>query len=120
MTRSTPVEVIHIGSMSGHRVPGTGGVYSATKFAVRSLTEGLRRELRAADSDVRVSAISPGYVETEFAAVYSSSEQAARETYARFPCLQPEDVAAAVLHALEQPPHVQIHDILLRPTRQPT
>lgn len=80
--------VIHISSMAGHRVPGASGVYSATKFAVRSLTEGLRQELRGLESGIRVTAISPGFVETEFAAVYHGSEEKARETYSRFSTLR--------------------------------
>ena len=110
--------VIHIASMASHRVPTGSGVYSASKFAVRSLTEGLRRELRAADSGIRVTALSPGFVETEFARVFHGTEEAARETYGRYPCLQPEDVADMVRYALTRPPHVQIHDLLVRPTRQ--
>lgn len=111
-------QIIHISSMSGHRVPpGGGGFYAATKHAVRALTEGLRQELRAAGSAIRVCAISPGTVETEFFAVMRGPEGAA-EAYGRFPCLQPHDVADAVLFALGRPPHAQIHDILLRPTRQ--
>ena len=112
--------VIHVSSMAAHRVPRGSGVYSATKYAVRSLTEGLRQELRAANSKIRVTSISPGYVETEFAANYHKSEDAARRTYTRFPVLQSEDVAAAVMYALAQPPHVQVHDVLMRPTEQPT
>ncbi len=110
--------VIHISSMSAHRVPPGSGVYSATKFAVRSLTEGLRQELREARSRIRVTAISPGFVETEFAAHYHKSEEAARRTYGRYKVLSPDDVADAVVFALERPSHVQIHDILLRPTEQ--
>jgi len=112
--------VIHISSMSGHRVPNGGGMYSATKFAVRALTEGLRQELRELGSAIRVSAISPGFVETEFAQKYHQSAELARQTYSRFPTLQPEDIATQVLHLLAQPPHVQIHDILMRPTQQPS
>ncbi len=113
--------VIHISSMSGHRVPdGTGGMYSATKHAVRALTEALRRELRTAGSRIRVSAISPGFVETEFAEVMSGSKQTAQQVYARFPCLQPDEIAAQVVHLLSQPEHVQIHDVLLRPLEQPS
>jgi NADP-dependent 3-hydroxy acid dehydrogenase YdfG len=111
--------VIHISSMAAHRVPHGSGVYSATKYAVRSLTEGLRQELRERGSPVRVTAISPGYVETEFAAVYHGSEEAARETYSRFKVLEAADVARAVGYALAQPRHVQVHDVLMRPTEQP-
>lgn len=111
-------QVIHISSMSGHRVPAGSGVYSATKFAVRSLTEGLRQELRQAQSGIRVTAISPGFVETEFAERYHGSPQAAAETYGRYPVIQPEELADAVIYALGQPPHVEIHDVLMRPTQQ--
>jgi NADP-dependent 3-hydroxy acid dehydrogenase YdfG len=112
--------VVHISSMSGHRVPGGSGVYAATKFAVRALTEGLRKELRQLGSNIRVTAVSPGFVETEFAEVYHGSTEAAEQTYGRFQVLQPQDVAAAVLYAIEAPPHVAVHDILMRPTEQPT
>jgi NADP-dependent 3-hydroxy acid dehydrogenase YdfG len=110
--------VIHVSSMAGHRVPQGSGVYSATKFAVRSLTEGLRQELRAAGSRIRVTSISPGFVETEFAASYHGSEEVARETYSRMRCLQSEDIADAVRFALGAPEHVQVHDMLVRPTEQ--
>ena len=115
-----PGHVIHVSSMAAHRVPDGSGVYSATKYAVRSLTEGLRMELRAMDSPVRVTAISPGFVETEFAAHYHKSEEVAREVYGRYQVLTSEDVARAVRYVLEQPPWVQVHDILMRPTRQPS
>lgn len=110
--------VIHISSMAAHRVPPGGGVYAASKFGVRALTEALRQELHEAKSPVRVTAVSPGYVETEFAAVYHKSEEAARHTYSRLKALEAEDVAEAVVYALSQPPHVQVHDILLRPHEQ--
>ncbi|MEX1363763.1 MAG: SDR family NAD(P)-dependent oxidoreductase [Nannocystaceae bacterium] len=111
--------VIHVSSMAAHRVPEESGVYSATKFAVRSLTEGLRRELRQAGSAIRVSAVSPGFVRTEFAQVYRRDPAAAEQTYGRYPVLEAQDVAAAVLYIASAPPHVQVHDLLLRPTEQP-
>ena len=119
MARAGRGHVIHVSSMAAHRVPPGSGVYSATKFAVRSLTESLRQELRAAGSPIRVSAVSPGYVETEFAEKYHQSAERARETYGRYPVLQPADVAATALHVLAAPAHVQIHDVLMRPTLQP-
>jgi NADP-dependent 3-hydroxy acid dehydrogenase YdfG len=112
--------IIHIGSMSGHRVPGGSGVYAASKFAVRALTEGLRQELRAAQSQIRVSAISPGFTETEFAEKYHGDVAKAEEIYARFPVLQPKDIANAVTYVLDQPEYVQVHDVLVRPTFQET
>jgi NADP-dependent 3-hydroxy acid dehydrogenase YdfG len=111
--------VVHLSSMAAHRVPRGSGVYSATKFAVRSLTEGLRQELRAAGSAIRVSAVSPGFVETEFAEVFHRDPTAGPRTYGQYPVLRPHDVAAAVLHVLTAPPHVQVHDVLVRPTEQP-
>lgn len=116
--RGNTGHIIHISSMSAHRVPASGGVYSASKFAVRALTEGLRQELRAADSQIKVSSVSPGFVETEFAQKFNQSMEKAREVYGQFPVLQPKDIAEAVWYLLSQPDHVQVHDILLRPTLQ--
>lgn len=110
--------IVHISSMSGHRVPAIEGIYSATKFAVRSLTETLRRELRADSSHIRISSISPGIVETEFAEKYHQSPEKAQATYGQFPVLQAKDIASAVVYALAQPSHVEVNDILLRPTQQ--
>jgi len=110
--------VVHISSMSAHRVPAGSGVYSATKFAVRALTEGLRQELRELGSGIRVSSISPGFVETEFAERYHRSRAVAEQTYGRYKVLEPGDVADAVRQVLAAPAHVEIHDILLRPTQQ--
>ncbi|MEM6256349.1 MAG: SDR family NAD(P)-dependent oxidoreductase [Cyanobacteria bacterium P01_D01_bin.156] len=109
--------IVHISSMSGHRVPSSG-MYSASKFAVRALTEGLRQELRSDGSAIRISSVSPGFVETEFAAKYSGSTEQAKKIYNQFPVLQPQDIANAVGYTLSQPEHVQVHDILLRPTQQ--
>jgi NADP-dependent 3-hydroxy acid dehydrogenase YdfG len=118
--RGVDGHVFHVSSMSAHRVPGGSGVYSATKYAVRSLTEGLRLELRERQSPIRVTAISPGFVETEFAAHYHRSEAKAKETYSRYKVLESGDVAEALLYALAAPAHVQVHDVLLRPTDQPS
>jgi 17beta-estradiol 17-dehydrogenase / 3beta-hydroxysteroid 3-dehydrogenase len=118
-TRNDTGLIIHISSMSGHRVPdGTGGMYSATKHAVRALTEGLRRELRSQHSNIRVCAISPGFVETEFASVMTGDEDKAAEVYARFKCLTAQDIAQSVAFVVDTPAHMQVHDILIRPTHQ--
>jgi NADP-dependent 3-hydroxy acid dehydrogenase YdfG len=119
-SRGNSGHIIHISSMSGHRVPTASGVYSATKFAVRSLTESLRQELRAEGSQIRVTAISPGFVETEFAAIWNQRPEAAAETYGRYPVIQADELADMVVYALSRPAHVQIHDLLVRPTDQPS
>ncbi|MCA9565768.1 MAG: SDR family NAD(P)-dependent oxidoreductase, partial [Myxococcales bacterium] len=101
--------VVHVSSMAGHRVPSMGGVYSATKFAVRALTESLRQELRQAESGIRVSALSPGIVETEFRDRFFGDAKAAKESYGEFPALQSEDMANAVCFILASPQHMQVH-----------
>jgi len=117
--RGVAGHVVHVSSMAGHRIPGPdAGVYAATKFAVRALTEGLRQELRARKSPIRVTAISPGYVETEFAEIFSGRPRADAELAARLRTLEARDVAEAVLWVVTRPGHVQVHDVLLRPTEQ--
>jgi len=118
--RSVDGHIIHLSSMAGHRVPAGSGVYSATKFAVRSLTEGLRSELRAQNSPIRVSAVSPGFVETGFAAHYHQDKAKAQQTYSRYKVLESEDIAETVVYLLSCPPHMQVHDVLIRPTEQAT
>jgi NADP-dependent 3-hydroxy acid dehydrogenase YdfG len=118
--RGGPGQIIHVGSMAGQRVPPGAGFYAATKHAVRALTEALRLELREAGDPIRIGAISPGFVETGFAEHYHKSAAKARETYAQFTVLTPDDIAEAVVYMMACPDHVQVHDILLRPTEQPS
>jgi NADP-dependent 3-hydroxy acid dehydrogenase YdfG len=109
--------VINIGSISGHQVYPGGGVYCATKAAVRTLTEGLRHDLLG--TRVRVSAVDPGLVHTEFSLVrFHGDQQAADPVYQRFPPLQPEDVAECVLFCASRPPHVAIADLVVMPQDQ--
>lgn len=112
--------VVHVSSIAGHRVPSESGVYSATKFAVRSLTEALRQELHEAGSSIRVSSVSPGLVDTKFAAKYYGTERRGRAEQGRMPMLEAGDIANAILYAISQPAHVQVHDIILRPIDQRT
>ncbi|MCP4808527.1 MAG: SDR family NAD(P)-dependent oxidoreductase [Proteobacteria bacterium] len=116
--RGVDGHVLHISSMSAHRVPHASGMYSATKYAVRSLTEGLRQELYEQGSGIRVSSVSPGFVETEFAAVYHGDPSAAERTYGQYKVLEPQDISEAASWVLAQPAHCQVHDVLIRPTRQ--
>jgi NADP-dependent 3-hydroxy acid dehydrogenase YdfG len=93
------------GSVAGRRaLPGS--LYSATKWAVTAMGEGLRQEV--SDTGIKVTLIEPGMVDTPF---FDSPVEAA---------LQAEDVARAVMYALSEPAHVDINEILLRPIRQPS
>lgn len=113
--------VIHINSMSGHRVVNSpnGHFYSATKHAVTALAHGLRNELLARDSHIRVSCISPGLVETEFSyRMYHKTPERAKQTYSSIECLTAEDVADAVIYALSAPRRVNVCDIHVKPLEQ--
>ncbi|XP_064091517.1 dehydrogenase/reductase SDR family member 11-like isoform X2 [Macrobrachium nipponense] len=108
--------IIHLSSILGHGVGIiTGGYfYSCTKHAVKALTDGLRQELRDMKSNIRISSISPGYVETEFLG-RMMGEEVANQMKTKFPALTADDVAASVCHILAAPPHVQIHDLIIKP-----
>ncbi|XP_077973149.1 dehydrogenase/reductase SDR family member 11-like [Styela clava] len=116
--------VIHLNSMSGHRVPSNysnGHFYSATKHAVTALGHGLRNELLAKDSHIRVSCISPGLVETEFSyRMYHKTPEQAKKTYSSIQCLTSEDIAEAVIYALSAPARVNVCDIHVKPVEQKT
>jgi NADP-dependent 3-hydroxy acid dehydrogenase YdfG len=117
--RGVAGHVVHVSSMAGHRIPGPdSGMYAATKFAVRALTEALRQELRARKSPIRVTAVSPGHVFTEFADVFSGRPGAQAEIEQRFKILEPGDVADAIVWVVTRPPHMEVHDLLVRPTAQ--
>ena len=111
--------IFNISSMSGHRVTPLSSVYAATKHAVAALTEGLRADLRAAQSRIRVTAVSPGFVETDFIEPYVKSPDEARAIREAYPLLTCADIASAVVYALAAPDHMQVHDLLIRPTAQP-
>lgn len=113
--------IVNVSSMSGHRVPPTGGFYSPTKFAVRGVTDALRLEARAAGLKVRVGSISPGFVDTPLLDTYfRGREDKLAETRASMTMLQPDDVAESIVAMLEAPPHVEIGDIQMRSVDQAT
>lgn len=111
--------IINVSSMSGHRVPPSGGFYAPTKFAVRAITDSLRYELKASGNLTRVACLSPGFVDTPLLENYfKGAEEQLAELKAGMRMLEPEDVAAAVMHILQAPAHVEIGDILMRPSDQ--
>ena len=111
--------IVHISSMAAHRVPPGGGVYAATKHAVKALTESLRKELRVSGSNIRITSISPALVKTALMTSYLKNEEASN-MFTTTKVLDADDVVAAIIYALTQPPHVQVHDILVRSVHQIT
>ncbi len=111
--------IVNVSSMSGHRVPPTGGFYAPTKFAVRAITDALRGELKAAGSPVQVACVSPGFVDTPLLDQYfRGREESLVQTKAAMKMLEARDVAWAILTILEAPPHVEVGDILMRSAQQ--
>ncbi|MEK7953997.1 SDR family oxidoreductase [Luteolibacter soli] len=111
--------IVNVSSMSGHRVPPTGGFYAPTKFAVRAVTDALRNELKAISSPVQVACVSPGFVDTPLLDQYfRGREDSLRKTRESMTMLKPEDVAYSILSILEAPTHVEIGDILMRSSDQ--
>jgi NADP-dependent 3-hydroxy acid dehydrogenase YdfG len=104
-------------SVFGFKVFAPGGtVYSATKFAVRAVTEGLRVELRP--DNIRCTMISPGVVDTELPE--SSSEEATRQYVRGFykMAIPANSIARAIAYAIAQPAEVEIDEVVIRPTAQ--
>ncbi|XP_063348626.1 dehydrogenase/reductase SDR family member 11-like [Pelmatolapia mariae] len=102
--------IININSVGGHQVYPFPDLhfYMATKFAVTALTEGLRQELRAENTHIRATSISPGLVDTEFVSrVHSDSPDKVAAVYSAFTPLKPKDIASVVTYILSAPPHVQ-------------
>lgn len=117
MVRRNSGHVINIGSIAGRQLYPNGNVYCATKFAVRALSEGLRLDLFG--TDVRVSSVDPGMVETEFSQVRFRGDAArAAQTYKNTRPLQGEDVADVVVFCATRPAHVDIAEVVVMPTDQ--
>jgi serine 3-dehydrogenase len=109
--------VINIGSVAGYIPYPRGNVYSATKFAVRGLTENINIDMYG--TNVRVSSVDPGAAETEFSLVrFHGDESRAGKVYEGFTPLSAADVADAVLYVATAPEHVNITKIVMMPTAQ--
>lgn len=110
--------IVTISSMAAHRIPAGGyGMYAASKHAVRAIMEALRLELAEIRSPTKVANISPGTVATEFHKLFVRTGEDPTEALP-FQRLTPDDVADAVAYLLSTPSHVQINEMLIRPTGQ--
>jgi len=110
--------IVNISSLAGRIARAGSGVYNATKWGVGAFSEALRQE--CTPDHIRVTVIEPGVTATDLAT--HITQPAARETALRriqeIAPLQSEDVANAILYAVTQPPHVNVNEILMRPTEQ--
>ncbi len=115
--------IITTDSVAGHVVYPGSAVYNGTKYAVRAIMEGLRQEER--DFGIRSTIISPGAVATELIQSVDNRviEEALQDLYdpknsGSMNSLAADDIANAVLYAIDQPKHVAISEVLIRPTGQ--
>lgn len=116
MTQRKSGHIINIGSSAGKEVYPKGNVYCGSKHAVLAITEGMRIDLNP--FGIKVAAINPGLVETEFSEVRFKGDKKANEVYKGYKALQPEDVAEVIYFAISRPPHVNIADVLVFCTAQ--
>jgi NADP-dependent 3-hydroxy acid dehydrogenase YdfG len=111
--------IINIGSIAGKEVYANGNVYCATKHAVDALNKAMRIDLLP--HNIKVTAINPGMVETEFSIVrFDGDSDKAKKVYEGLQPLTPEDIAETIYWVANRPPHVNINDIIIMPTVQAT
>lgn len=110
--------IVNTNSTAGYRVMANSAIYSGTKFAVRAISDGLRKE-ESADKNIRITNVAPGPVDTEL--VSHISDTALREElndFTKEKGLSAEDVAEGVLFAVSQPEHASVDEIILSPTKK--
>jgi len=108
--------IINLGSIAGHESYPGGNVYCATKAAIKSLTKSLRMDLIR--TNIRVSSIDPGMVETEFSEVRFRDAQKAKKVYENITPLYAQDIADVIYFIATRPKHVNIEDVIIMPTQQ--
>ncbi len=109
--------IINIGSTAGKEVYPKGNVYCASKHAVDAINQGMRMDLNA--HGIRVGAVNPGLVETEFSDVrFKGDSYKARKVYQGFQPLKAEDIADIIHFVITRPYHVNIADLVVMPTAQ--
>jgi NADP-dependent 3-hydroxy acid dehydrogenase YdfG len=115
MQRQASGQIINVSSVAGFRVVPTAAVYSATKFAVHALSEGLRQEVGAM---IRVTLVSPGATESELPDTIVDEEMRIKVKEYRQALVPADAIARAVAFAIAQPDDVDVNEIVVRPTAQ--
>jgi NADP-dependent 3-hydroxy acid dehydrogenase YdfG len=113
MERQGSGHIINTASTGAHAVGGQFGVYCASKYAVRAITEGLRQEMNA----IRVTLISPGVTESELGHDITVGDTATAVKQLRSIALSPDAIAHAVLYAISQPADVDVNEMIIRSVR---
>lgn len=109
--------IINIGSIAGKEVYPNGNVYCASKFAVDAINQGMRIDLN--QYGIKVTAINPGLVETEFSLVrFKGDKERAKVNYQGYKPLSAKDIAEVILFTIQRPSHVNISDLIILPTAQ--
>ena len=117
MQRQMSGQFVNVSSVAGHKVMLNGAVYSATKHAVRALSEGLRQEVKP--WNIRTTIVSPGAVDTELPGSITEPDMAqGMRGFYQATAIPAESFARAVAFAIEQPDDVDVNEIVFRPTRQ--
>lgn len=117
LRKSKEAQIINIGSIAGKEVYPKGNVYNATKHAVDALNKAMRIDF--IKENIKVTAIHPGMVETEFSEVrFKGDTERAKKVYQDFQPLMPEDIANIINFIINLPKHVNINDLLVMPLAQ--
>ncbi|MEL5295835.1 SDR family oxidoreductase [Serratia nevei] len=110
-------QILNMASVAGHQVDAGAGVYSATKFFVHAMAESMRKDL-GVNKGIRVNTISPGVINTGWADKVSDPEGRKVAQELTKIAISPQDVANAVVYALNQPKNVTVNDLIVSPTKQ--
>ncbi|KAL5275438.1 DHRS11.2 family protein [Megaselia abdita] len=116
--RNFPGHIILINSIDGHQVPNFGpnlpsfNIYPASKFGVTAMTEIYRQEFLKYGTKIKITSLSPGGTKTD---LFPDEHK----EIMNYPCLSPGDVSNAVMYVISTPPHVQIHELTIKPLGEP-
>jgi NADP-dependent 3-hydroxy acid dehydrogenase YdfG len=108
--------VVNVSSVAGRETMANGSGYNATKFGVNAFTDAIRQEL--SPQDIRTTVIEPGVVDTELPTHIPDEQLLEQLAEVDVPTLAPEDVARGIVYATNQPEHVDINELMIRPTGQ--
>jgi NADP-dependent 3-hydroxy acid dehydrogenase YdfG len=108
--------VVNVSSVAGRETMANGSGYNATKFGVNAFTDAIRQEL--SPQDIRTTVIEPGAVDTELPTHIPDEQLLEQLSEMDVPTLAPDDIARGIVYATNQPKHVDVNELMIRPTGQ--